>query len=227
MNDTATSKQVKSKARIANFGEVFTAEREVNAMLDLVKFQSEQIASTFLEPACGNGNFLAQILQRKLATVLSSAQINKSKKSPKYAQGIYERNAILAISSIYGLELLQDNCTECRSRLLAIFSEHYAKYFNNTNPVIIEIATFLLHKNIINGDALTLLDKDKQPIVFCEWKFISDTQINRRDYIYRDLVNKVSERELPLFSDLGEKAYIPTPIKEYAPIHYLNLTQLD
>ena len=65
-------KQVKSKQRVADHGEVFTAEREVNAMLDLVKQETERIDSRFLEPACGDGNFLSEILRRKLAVVKRS-----------------------------------------------------------------------------------------------------------------------------------------------------------
>ncbi|WP_323842106.1 MULTISPECIES: restriction endonuclease subunit M [unclassified Moraxella] len=228
MTDTAQTtkkpKQTKSKERVADFGEVFTAEKEVNAMLNLLPQTIwNKITNTFLEPACGTGNFLAEILSRKLAIVLKSAQINKSQKSPKYSKFHYERNAIYAISSIYGIELLLDNCNECRKRLLDIFSTHYQTYFKDIDDEVIRVAEFLLTKNIINGDALTLKDLNDEPIIFSEWEFINDIQINRRDYIYRDLIDKASDRELPLFSDLGEEAYIPTPIKEYFPIHFLTL----
>lgn len=228
MTDTApipiNNRQVKSKKRVADFGEVFTGEREVNAMLGLLPETIwHNITATFLEPACGNGNFLAEILSRKLSLVLKSAQINKSQKSPKYSKFYYERNAIYAISSIYGIEILSDNCIECRKRLLDISTKHYQTHFKEIDDKVIKTAEFLLNKNIINGDALTLKDLNDSPIIFSEWKFINDTQINRRDYIYRDLIDKASERELPLFSDLGEPAYIPTPIKEYNPIHFLTL----
>ncbi|OAV26602.1 type III restriction system methylase [Moraxella catarrhalis] len=175
--------QIKSKKRVADFGEVFTAEREVHAMLDLVKIQTEQIASTFLEPACGTGNFLAEILRRKLATALRLSQINKSKKSPKYAQLHYEKHAICAISSIYGIELLADNCDECRRRLLDLFLDHYQSHFKQTDPAVIDTARFLLSKNIVGGNALTLKDLNGNPIVFSEWKLISETLIQRRDYM--------------------------------------------
>lgn len=175
--------QIKSKKRVADFGEVFTAEREVHAMLDLVKIQTEQIASTFLEPACGTGNFLAEILRRKLATALRLSQINKSQKSPKYAQLHYEKHAICAISSIYGIELLADNCDECRRRLLDLFLDHYQSHFKQTDPAVIDTAKFLLSKNIVGGNALTLTDFNHRPIIFSEWKFISETLIQRRDYM--------------------------------------------
>lgn len=214
-----TTKQTKSKKRIAEHGEVFTAEREVNAMLDLVKFQSEQIASTFLEPACGNGNFLVEILSRKLTTALAKSQINKSQKFPKYAQFYYEKNAIHAISSIYGIELLADNCAECRSRLLDLFQAHYQSYFKQINPLVIKTAQFLLSKNIVNGNALTLKDLNDKPILFSEWKFISDTLIQRRDYIYENLVEKTDNQ----LSD--NQGFIPKNIQDYPPIHYLKLSE--
>lgn len=188
MTDTApmptNNRQVKSKKRVADFGEVFTSDREVNAMLNLLPETIwHNITATFLEPACGNGNFLAQILSRKLSLVLKSAQINKSQKSPKYSKFYYERNAIYAISSIYGIEILSDNCIECRKRLLGIFKEHYQNYFQDIDNKVIKTAEFLLNQNIINGDALTLKDLNDNPIIFSEWKFISETQLNRRDYI--------------------------------------------
>jgi len=87
---TITKEQVKSKERVADHGEVFTAEREVNAMLDLVKHETERIESRFLEPACGTGNFLLEILSRKLSVVKANYRKSKSE---------YERYALLAVSS--------------------------------------------------------------------------------------------------------------------------------
>ena len=108
--------QVKSKQRVADHGEVFTAEREVNAMLDLVKQETERIDSRFLEPACGDGNFLAEILRRKLAVVK-----RKYRKSPID----YEKNAVLAATSIYGVDILQDNVDACRERMFEIWDKEY------------------------------------------------------------------------------------------------------
>ena len=108
--------QVKSKQRVADHGEVFTAEREVNAMLDLVKPETERIDSRFLEPACGEGAFLTEILRRKLATV--KAQYGKSPYD-------YERYAVLAATSIYGVDILQDNVEVCRRQLFEIWDKAY------------------------------------------------------------------------------------------------------
>lgn len=108
--------QVTSKQRVIDHGEVFTAEREVNAMLDLVKHETERIESRFLEPACGTGNFLIEILKRKLTVVEQRYSKNQLE---------YERYAILAISSIYGIDILEDNAAKCRKRLFKIFDEKY------------------------------------------------------------------------------------------------------
>ena len=97
--------QVRSRQRVADHGEVFTGEREVNAMLDLVEQETERIDSRFLEPACGTGNFLAEILRRKLRVVAA-----------RYRRGRldYERYGVLAVSSIYGIDILEDNVIACR-----------------------------------------------------------------------------------------------------------------
>ena len=219
MNDANSPSQTKSKKRIADHGEVFTNEREVKAMLDLLPQTIWcNTSDTFLEPACGNGNFLAEILSRKLNTALAKSQTNKSQKSPKYSQSHYERFAVKAVSSIYGIELLADNCVECRERLFNLFLEQYQQYFPNTNAQVIAVIQFLFNKNIINGNALTLKDLNNNPIVFSEWKFISDTLIIRRDYIYENLVEKIDNA-----SPIDGK-FIAKPITDYPQIDFLNLT---
>ncbi|XXQ68116.1 DNA methyltransferase [Neisseriaceae bacterium B1] len=207
--------QVKSKQRVADHGEVYTHEREVNAMLDLVADQATNPEKTFLEPACGSGNFLAEILRRKLAAIAQ-----KHKKSQLH----YERNAIIAVGSIYGIELLPDNVAECCARLHGIFAEYYQAVFPKTfKPECLRAAQYILSQNILCGDALKLETADGKPIVFSEWKPLNGILIKRRDYVYLDLVNKASERELPLFSDLGDEAYVPSPLKEYDAVHFLEV----
>ncbi|STO54137.1 type III restriction system methylase [Canicola haemoglobinophilus] len=205
--------QVKSKQRVADFGEVYTNEREVNAMLDLVKDQAQEPDKTFLEPACGTGNFLVAILKRKLDAI---AQKHKK------IQFDYERNATLAVSSLYGIELLADNVKECQERLLKVFSEHYQSHYPNSYKAeCLRSAQIILNKNILCGDALSLKTQEGKEIVFTEWKMVGN-QFKRRDYIYRDLVDNLSD--LPLFSDEGEEAFIPEPIKDnYPPVHFLEL----
>lgn len=215
--DNTTEKQVISKQRVADHGEVYTHPREVNAMLDLVKPETERIDSTFLEPACGTGNFLVEILDRKLHVVTS-----------RYAKSQleWERYAVLAVSSIYGIELLADNVQACRGRLFDLFDQAYtAQFKGNTKDACRASVRFILSKNILHGDALTLkrVDEPNAPIVFTEWSAVNGSLMKRRDFVYADLLDKASHRELPLFSDLGEEAYIPEPVKDYPLVHFLEL----
>ena len=167
------SKQVKSKQRVADHGEVFTAEREVNAMLDLVKQETERIDSTFLEPACGNGNFLAEILRRKLAVV------DQYKRFP----ADWEKYSVVAVMSIYGVDLLPDNVDECRERLYGIWEKAYKAVCKRECTEDCKAAVqFILQRNILCGDALTLKAADGQPIIFSEWSMVGKATVKRRDF---------------------------------------------
>lgn len=142
---------IKSKERVRNHAEVYTADREVNAMLDLVKNATENIESRFLEPACGSGNFLVKILERKLAVV---------KQRYSAEQLYYECHAFVAVASIYGVDILDDNVAECRERLLDIVKTHYEKlYRDKCKPQFIEAIDYVLSRNILWGDALTLKNR--------------------------------------------------------------------
>lgn len=170
------AQQIKSKQRVADHGEVFTSEREVNAMLDLVKQETERIESRFLEPACGTGNFLIEVLRRKLDVVE-----NRYKKS----QLEYERYAVLAISSIYGVDILEDNVIQCRQRLFDYFNERYTHLYGTAaNDDCRTSVKFILEKNILWGDALTMktVCGKQDPIVFSEWSAVNGSMIKRRDY---------------------------------------------
>lgn len=206
--------QVKSKKRVADHGEVFTSEREVNAMLDLVKQETERIDSRFLEPACGNGNFLAEVLRRKLSVVES-----KYKKS----QLEYERYAIVAISSIYGVDILEDNAQECRERLFSIFNKQYTKlYKTNCKEECRKSVQYLLNRNILWGDALDFTNPEtKKPIIFSEWSAVNGSLIKRRDYMFKFLVEKTHQFEL--FNDEGNPTAIDEPVKDYPLMHFLKL----
>lgn len=203
--------QIKSKERVAAHGEVFTSEREVNAMLDLVKEETERIDSRFLEPACGDGNFLIEILRRKLSVCEARA------KSGQYTQLQYEHTAVQAVSSIYGIELLADNAEACRKRLLEYFGTQYRSlYSDSCKEDCLRSVEFLLSRNIIHGDALTYMRVDcpDKWIHICEWGFIGGGMVNRRDYEFSYLVG---ERESGgLFTDI--------PCETYAPVHFLKLS---
>ncbi|OOF43475.1 hypothetical protein BKK51_11405 [Rodentibacter trehalosifermentans] len=220
------SQQVKSKQRVADFGEVYTNEREVNAMLDLVADQASSPEKTFLEPACGTGNFLVEILKRKLFTSLRLSKINKSQKRPLYCQDSYEFNSILAVCSIYGIEKQPDNVDECRKRLLMLFKQHYQDQFPNSyKPKCIDVADFILKKNILWGDALSLRNEETgESIIFSEWKPIGK-RIQQRNFIYSKLVNNQISSDL-----VGKKAddgNIPQQVfdsvDDYPPVYFLEL----
>lgn len=206
--------QVKSRQRIVDHGEVFTANREVNAMLDLVKQETERIDSRFLEPACGTGNFLTEVLKRKLAVVES-----KYKKH----QLEYERNAVVAVSSIYGVEILIDNVTECRQRLYSIFNKQYTNLFKaKCNEDCRDTVLFVLNRNILWGDALDFTNpKTKEPIVFAHWSTIKGSLIKRRDFVYKFLVE--NKKQISKINDEGNFTAINQPIKEYPVAHFLKL----
>lgn len=210
------NEQVKSRKRVSDHGEVFTSEREVNAMLDLVKQETERIDSRFLEPACGTGNFLAEVLRRKLAIV--KARYSKSKLD-------YERFAFLALTSIYGVELLEDNVLECRNRMLEILIDEYKKILKvkpDNNYLL--ASKFILSRNILHGDALTMIEENGQAIIFSEWSFVSGDMVKRRDFRFDELLAG-SQKQMSIFTigweyDENIEDYIPAPIKEYPLIDY-------
>lgn len=208
------SSQVKSRQRVADHGEVFTNEREVKAMLDLVKDQCQRIEATFLEPACGDGNFLIEILRRKL-------QLLENYKRQAEA---YNKHLVVAVSSIYGVELLEDNAQDCRKRL---YQEILKQYPKSLQPLpqyseLMKSVQFILQKNIICGNALDYTKADGSPIIFYEWKFISATQVKIRCFDFEVVAEE--SKQLTLFDDsMQQPASIPQHDQEFPPIHYLKL----
>mgnify|MGYP001368920239 CR=1 FL=1 len=213
----SNTKQVKTKKRVADHGEVFTSDREVNAMLDLVKQETERIDSRFLEPACGNGNFLAEVLKRKLAVVENRYHSSQLE---------WERNAFIAIASIYGVDILEDNTLECQERLFAIFSKIYVDRFGiNAKMELLKSIKFILKRNILWGDALDFTNPvTKKPIVFSEWSMVNENMLKRRDYIFKFLVEQT--HQFSMFNDEGNAAAIDEPVKDFPLIHFLKLSEL-
>lgn len=197
---------IKSKQRVSDHGEVFTPEWLVEAMLDLVKDETERLDSRFLEPACGSGNFLTKILKRKLATV-----------EIKYAKSEFDRNqyAVLSLMCIYGIELLKDNIEECKANLLEIFSEYLSLSLDES---LYACADYVLTQNIVHGDALTMKDMTGNPITFAEWGYLGKGKFQRRDFRFDVLTGSSAfSAEGSLFADLG-KHEIFQPIKTYEPM---------
>lgn len=140
-NEPTTKKkapaQIKSKQRVRERGEVFTAEREVKAMCDLIPEDEiwSDITKTFLEPACGTGNFLVEIFGRKL----------------KYCKD--EKDSLKALASIVGIDIQQDNVEESRKRLMTMYCEAFPK----ANEACLLLVAGILQNNIICGDSLKIM----------------------------------------------------------------------
>ncbi|MEY2954388.1 MAG: hypothetical protein RLZZ401_2475 [Pseudomonadota bacterium] len=219
LNRLRTSHQpmslVKSRQRVADHGEVFTPAWMVEAMLDLVKEETERIDSRFLEPACGSGNFIVQILRRKLAAV-----------ELKYGKSDFERRhyALLALMCIYGIELLVDNIAECRANVLDVFAD----YLHLDEPDdMYQAATHVLSENLMHGDALTMRAQDGQPITFAEWGYLGKGKYQRRDFRFDVLTGSSAfSAEGSLFADLG-KHEIFAPIKTHPPMTVCELAALQ
>jgi len=207
------------RQRIIDHGEVFTPPGLVNDMLDLVAHECERIDSRFLEPACGDGNFLAEVLRRKLLTVDKKNARNREK---------WERDAILAVCSLYGIDLLADNIAACQDRLLAVVAETYDACHKTTLPDAVGRAVaFILVKNIVQGDALTFRTADDKPIVLSEWSPLNGMLLKRRDFTYEHLLEDSRVASLPLFSDMGENVFVPTAVGEFPPCNYLKLPDAE
>tara|TARA_Y100000590_G_C15486174_1_gene925888 strand:- start:237 stop:887 length:651 start_codon:yes stop_codon:yes gene_type:complete len=211
-----TAGLITSKKRVTNHGEVFTSEREINDMLDLVKQETERIDSRFLEPACGDGNFLSEILNRKLTIVMN--RYGKSQKE-------LDKYSLVAITSIYGIELLKDNTQRCRKRLFEIYLDWYRSVTQlQNNKQLLNCVKFVLKLNIIRGDALTLktVGDVEEPIVFSEWSF-SKNMVKRRCFSFDELLKNQSIRGTLLFSDFGDDVFLPKTVEEFPLVHYLEL----
>jgi hypothetical protein len=204
--DRMPSDLVKSKQRVADHGEVFTPAWMVEAMLDLVKDETERIDSRFLEPACGSGNFLVQVLRRKLAAV-----------ELKYGASEFEKRhyALFALMCIYGIELLPDNIAECRANMLEILSDYLSLADADD---LYQAASYVLSQNLVHGDALTMRMSGDEPIVFAEWGYLGKGKYQRRDFRF-DVLTQMSafSQEDSLFAQVG-KHEIFTPVKTYPPI---------
>lgn len=205
---------IRSKKRVADHGEVFTPPWMVEAMLDLVKDETERIDSRFLEPACGSGIFLVQVLRRKLAEV-----------EIKFGKADFNRRhyALLALMCIYGIELLPDNLLECRANLREVL----AAYLNlDQADELYRAVSYVLSQNIVHADALSLRTQDDQPITFAEWGYLGKGKFQRRDFRLDSLIQSSTLRvQDSLWADIP-KHEIFTPTKEYPPMTVSELAAL-
>lgn len=203
---------IKSRQRVADHGEVFTPAWLVEAMLDLVKGETERIDSRFLEPACGSGNFLVRILQRKLAAV-----------ECKFGKSDFEKRhySLLGLMCIYGIELLPDNIKECRANLLEILAEYLGI---NESSDLYRAASYVLSQNLVHGDALTMRAHDGEPISFAEWGYLGKGKFQRRDFRFDVLTGMAAHTEQ---GSLFAKHEIFTPTKTYPPMTVSDLSALS
>ncbi len=206
---------IKSKQRVADHGEVFTPPWLVEKMLDLVKGETDRIDSRFLEPACGSGNFLVPILQRKLAAV-----------EVKFGRSDFEKRhyALLGLMCCYGIELLADNIAECRANMLDVF----AAYLNlASGDEFYRAASHVLSLNLIHGDAMTMREGDGAPITVAEWGYRGKGIYQQRDFRLDVLVGMSGfAEEGSLFAHLGRHE-IFTPTRDYPPARVRDLAGLD
>lgn len=206
---------VRSKQRVADHGEVFTPPWMVEAMLDLVKDETERIDSRFLEPACGSGNFLVKIFQRKLAAV-----------ELKFGTSDFEKRhyALLALMCIYGIELLPDNIAECRANMLEVLTDYLSL---GEEDELYQAASYVLSQNLVHGDALSMLTNVGDPITFAEWGYLGRGKFQRRDFRFDTLTQRSTfGEEDSLFSTLGEHE-IFTPITTYPPMSISELAAIQ
>ena len=206
---------IKSKKRVEDHGEVFTPRWLVEKMLDIVKGETERIDARFLEPACGSGNFLVPVLQRKLAAV-----------ERKYGRTDFEKRnyALLALTCVYGIELLADNIAECRANMLELFAGYLG--LEQTHELY-RAASHILSLNLIHGDALSMRNAGGGPITLVEWGYLGLGKFQRRDFRL-DVLTGMSgfAEEGSLFAHLG-KHEIFTPIYAWPPMTVHELAAAD
>lgn len=197
---------VRSKQRVADHGEVFTPPWLVNAMLNLVKDETERIDSRFLEPACGSGNFLIEVLRRKLAAV-----------EVKYGKSDFERRhySLLAVMSVYGIELLPDNIAECRANLLEVLAE----YLNlHESDDLYAAGSHVLVQNLVHGDALAMRSHDGKAITFAEWGYLGKGKFQRRDFRLAQLTQSAAMKAPGSLYSFAEHHEFFEPVKAYPPM---------
>lgn len=192
----AARDQIKSRERVRDLAEVYTDEREVGAMLDLIPEMFREIDSTFLEPACGDGNFLVEILARKMRLISEQEHGD----TPHW----FEFAALRCVASIYAVDISDENISEAHERLRAVIEKEFAEGGYDPTPAFQDALTVILHANIVHGDTL----KDAAKIQLIEWQAgAGETFILTPSFL--------QEPKHDLF-------YVaPAPL---APIHYSELT---
>lgn len=194
--DSFSKEVIKSRKRVRNYGEVFTPEKIVKMMLDLpgIRGACQDLTATFLEPAVGEGAFLVEVLSRKMSMVAKNYNDTITR---------YENYSLLALSTLYGIELLEDNAQRCVMNMLQAYYEAYQrqarKHGQNPKPKVLESAKLIISKNIVQGNFLNQLSISGKPLVFSEW---APTNIHKNPKV---LIVQRTEHTLMEILDQGRK----------------------
>lgn len=191
--------QVRSRERVRDLAEVFTHQREVDAILDSVSDAFDALDVKFLEPACGSGNFCVEILRRKLRLVT---------KADCASQEHYEHRLLRAIASVYGIEISLDNVAEARARMAHVLLGHYQADANTVEPTtgFLNAAAVILGDNIVCGDTLA----DAHRIELCDWRPASGGRFQR---VWSYALVPPAERDL----------FWAERFQDAEPVHYAEL----
>ena len=216
-----SEKIIKSADRVKDIGEVFTPKKTVDFMLDQpeIKEKVNSLTATFLEPSAGEGAFLVELLKRKL-----KAAVNQSNNTNEM-----QNNFLLALSSLYGIELMEDNVEMLVINMVNTFRDIYFNTFNHEdqNNKILKSANVIISANMAQGDALTRKTATGDPIIFSEWKPLGKTKVQRTEYTFDSIVEggdstgtvKSQYEQLDLFADPNAEPEEPET-KQYLPVKW-------
>jgi hypothetical protein len=204
---------LRSSERARDLGEVFTPEKTVNEMLDLL--QDINYSSKFLEPGCGSGNFLVEILRRKMEMVGRLPEVSSALKFGRLAE--YEFKAVIALASIYGIDIDPLNIDEARERMTEVFLETIKKHSKKEpSNHLVATANYVLSKNIVLGDLINAPDA----IEVIEYSELPNQRIKQRVFIFSDLIfpeDEVFEDNAMLFG------HVPVAIRDLPLMSYSEL----
>lgn len=196
-------KIIKSTDRVKDIGEVFTPQKTVDFMLDQpeINEKANTLDATFLEPSAGEGAFLVEILRRKL-----NVAVEQSKSTQEM-----QNNFLLALSSLYGIELMEDNVEQLVMNMITTFRDAYFKAFKpeDQNNKVLKSAQVIIAANMAQGNALTRKTNTGDPIIFSEWKPVGKTKVQRTEYTFESIIEgggstgtvKLQAEQLDLFVD--------------------------
>lgn len=181
-------KIIKSADRVKNNGEVFTPNRIVKLMLGQPEIQAKihELFATFLEPSAGEGAFLVELLKQKMAVALSKST----------SATTYSRNCLIALSSLYGIEYLEDNVEMLVMNMITTFNQLYVQDITNfakkPNQHVLESAKVIIRTNMAQGDTLKYVNADGKPILLSEWKQVDGKAnlVQRTEYTFESIVNE-------------------------------------